>query len=213
MPVRSARVSGPGDVRAGGRRAAGARDRWYPFAPGTIIRLTLPDAGSGDRSVRAWACAVRPARAMVIVPIEPVVGAPALVPLETIDAAVDMVAGRVESSVPAGGGEHRVLIRFDNPIEPTRYAVCWGVSLRNGGVQTEIPPSEATWRRSPGAGSARASAERARFRAQNEHAANVITVSRDLARRAAEGASDDELREIAGLLDTLLSRGAQPPGA
>jgi len=201
-------VSRPGDDRAGSRRASGARDRWYPFAPGTIVRMTLPDAG-GDRTARAWACAVRPERAMVIVPVEPAMWSPALLPLETIDGTVDMVAGRIESSVPVGGGEHRVLIRFDDAIEPTRYAVCWGVSVRNGGVQTEIKPSEATWRRAPVTDSPRAAAERARFIARDEHAANVITVARDLARRASEGAGDDELREIAGLLDGLLGRGRQ----
>lgn len=212
MPARSARVSRPGDERAGGRRGNGPRDRWYPFAPGTILRLTLPETGA-DRTVRAWACAVRPERAMVIVPLDPKPCAPVLLPLETIDGTVDVVSGRVESSVAVGGGEHRVLVRFTVPIEPTRYAVCWGVSLRNGGVQTEIPLSEATWRRAPVTDSPRAAAERARFIARDERAANVITVARELARRASEGAGDEELREIAGLLDRLLGRSGQADAA
>lgn len=185
-------------------RAAHAFDeRWYAFAPGTTIPLGVRSGDAGDRPARVigvWACSLRPDRVLVIAPghIDP--GTPVSVPLQTVQGDDEPVIGVVESCVPVRGGEHRTHIRFDHRINPARYAVCWGVVIDPDGTLIEIT---ALARKARPA--ARARVRMARTDTRTERAANIVTIANELSRRAAEGADDAELREIAALLQALLA--------
>jgi uncharacterized lipoprotein YbaY len=131
-------------------------------------------------------------------------GARVAVPLQTIEGRSEPQPGVVESSVRVRGGEHRVHIRFTNRINPARFAVCWGVSIGDDGALIEITTpgvrtrEESRDRPTPTPGTAR-----------RERAANIVTIANELARRAAEGAGENELREIAALINDLIEPGGQ----
>lgn len=201
----------PTPPRAGSGRATVERDRWYPFAPGTTLTLSIGTEDGTPRSVGAWACSLRADHVLVITPGTVETGAMVSVPLETIRSGRVDHPGTVESSVRIAPGEHRTLVRFERRIELTDYPVCWGVAFGTDGTIHEI--TEQRVRRS--ARPDRPGHEPPRDVARMERAANIITVSTELARRAGEGAGDVELRELAALINVLLEeQGPQrQPGA
>lgn len=164
-----------------------------------------PDPAAPARVVGVWAVALRPDRVLVIAPghIEP--GTPVAVPLQTVDATTERVAGVVESDAPVRGGEHRTRILFDHRINPARFAVCWGVVIDPDGSLIEITSitrrarDRDARRPRPGAGPI------------DERAAMVVTVANELARRASEGADQAEMREIGDLLNALLRPEGRAP--
>jgi hypothetical protein len=170
---------------------------WFPFPPGTAMGLVIR-GGAHARTVGVWACSLRVDRVLVVAPgrVEP--GTRVGVPLQTVDAEVEEVPGRVESCVPVRAGEHRTHVRFDGRVDAARFAVFWGVTIDAGGNLVEIAP----------AGGSRGTAARpgtGRAGRRSERAANIVTIANELSRRAAEGADDAELREIAELLQALLA--------
>jgi hypothetical protein len=175
-------------------------ERWYAFAPGAAMMIGVRGAGDADCRVGVWACSLRADRVRVVTPghIEP--GTGVVVPLQTVQGTDEGVPGVVESCVPVRGGEHRTHIRFDRPIHPARFAVCWGVVIDPDGTLIEIT---ALARKARPGGRVRTRTGRADTRA--ERAANIVTVANELSRRAAEGADEAELREIADLLRALLT--------
>lgn len=187
----------PTPPRAGSGRAAVERDRWYPFAPGTTLTVTIGAEDGTTRSVGAWACSLRADHVLVITPGTVGTGATVSVPLETIRSGRVDHPGTVESSVRIAPGEHRTLVRFERRIELTDYPVCWGVVFGTDGTIHEITEQRV---RRP----ARPAHEPPRDVARMERAANIITVANELARRAGEGAGDAELRELAALINVLL---------
>lgn len=190
----------PMPPRAGSGRATVERDRWYPFAPGTTLTLTIGAEDGSTRSVGAWACSLRADHVLVITPGSVATGALVSVPLETIRSGRVDHPGTVESSVRIAPGEHRTLVRFDRRIELTDYPVCWGVAFGVDGAILEITDQRVRRPARPG----RLGQEPARDVARMERAANIITVANELARRAGEGAGDEELRELAALINVLL---------
>lgn len=185
-----------GGVPAG---VAAADGRWFAFAPGATASLSVREPEGPERTVGVWTCSLRSDRVVVVAPghIEP--GTPVSIPLQTIDAAHEPVTGVVDTCEPIRGGEHRTHVRFDHRITPARYAVCWGVVIDPDGSLIEITaiarrarPDGRPRRRTPRPGD------------RSERAAHIVTVATDLARRAAEGADDAELREIGDLLNALL---------
>ena len=166
--------------------------------------MTVGVRGAGprdpDRRVGVWACSLRADRVRVVAPghIEP--GSAVTVPLQTVQGDEVGVWGVVESCVPVRGGEHRTHIRFDHRIQPARFAVCWGVVIDPDGTLIEIT---ALARKARPGGRVRSRPGRADTR--TERAANIVTIANELSRREAEGADDEELREIAELLQALLA--------
>lgn len=158
------------------------------------------DGAACDRVIGAWACSLRADRVLVVAPghIEP--GTCVTVPLQTVHGDDDRIPGVVESCVAVRGGEHHAHIRFDHRIQPARFAVCWGVVIDPDGTLTEIT---ALSRKAGPGGRRRVRSGVPDTRA--ERAANIVTVADELSRRAAEGADDAELREIAALLQALLA--------
>ena len=162
------------------------------------------DEGAGvGRTIGVWAALIRAERVLVIAPGSLALGTPVAVPLQTIEGRSEAQAGVVESSVRVRGGEHRVHIRFDTRINPARFAVCWGVTIGDDGVLTEIGPAE------PRPLTTADHPKSSGVSARRERAANIVTVANELARRAAEGAGEEELREIAGLISDLIEPGGQ----
>lgn len=162
------------------------------------------DEGAGvGRTIGVWAALIRAERVVVIAPGSLAPGTRVTVPLQTIEGRSESQPGIVESSVRVRGGEHRVHIRFVTRINPVRFAVCWGVAIGDDGVLTEIGAAE------PKPASARDITGPTPGAARKERAANIVTVANELARRAAEGAGEAELREIAGLIGDLIEPGGQ----
>lgn len=179
-------------------------ERWYPFAPGTAVALTVRDPGTTPdqpaRVVGAWARSLRADHVVVVTPARLEPGAEVSVPLQTVDAETVHIRGEVESCTRPAPGEHRTHIRFDQRINPARFAVCWGVVIDADGSLIEITALSRQARPFKG----RLRTRRCGPDTRCERAENIATIANELARRAADGAPDAELREIAALLQTLL---------
>ena len=176
--------------------------RWYPFAPGTAVALAVRDPGVGPeqpaRVVGAWARVLRSDGVVVVTPARLSPGAEACVPLQTVDAETVHVRGVVESSERHAPGEHHARVRFDRRVNPARFAVCWGVVIDADGSLIEISAL------SRGRPTGRVKHPQQGRDTRCERAESIATIANELARRAADRAPDAELREIAGLLQTLL---------
>lgn len=160
-------------------------------------------ATASSRTICVWASLIRAERVMVIAPGSLPSGTRASVPLQTIEGRNEPQPGIVESSVRVRAGEHRVHIRFATRINPARFAVCWGVTIGDDGALTEIDPI------ATGSPRSRGRSEPTPGAARRERAANIVTAATELAQRAAEGAAEDELREITALINDLIDPGGQ----